>query len=57
MREATQFPRFTDDEMAQRHAKVNALMDEAGVEALLFYAAGSKYAAEVYWLTDWPGGA
>jgi len=57
MRDSSQFPRFTDDEMAQRHAKVHALMDEAGVQAILFYTAGSKYAAEVYWLTDWPGGA
>jgi len=56
MREPSQFPRFTNDEMAQRHAKVHTLMDEAGVQALLFYTAGSKYAAEVYWLTDWPGG-
>ena len=56
MRDSSQFPRFTDDEMAQRHGKVQALMDVTGVEAILFYTAGSKYAAEVYWLTDWPGG-
>ncbi len=36
MRDPSQFPRFTDDEMAQRHAKVHALMDETGVEAILF---------------------
>jgi len=56
MRDSSQFPRFSRDEMADRHAKVEQLMDEGGVEAVLFYTAGSKYAAEVYWLTDWPGG-
>jgi Xaa-Pro aminopeptidase len=55
MRDRSQFPRFTDEEMLARHASVQALMDHAGVEALLVYGAG-RFASEVYWLTDWPGG-
>jgi Xaa-Pro dipeptidase len=54
MREATQFPRFTAAEMAQRHARVNELMDTEGVQALLLYGSG-RFASEIYWLTDWPG--
>lgn len=41
--------------MAGRHARVRALMDEAGVQALLLYGAG-HFTSEIYWLTDWPGG-
>jgi len=41
--------------MASRHAKVKTLIDEAGVQGLLVYGSG-RFASEVYWLTDWPGG-
>lgn len=41
--------------MAARHASVRKLMDETGLEALLVYGAG-RFASEIYWLTDWPGG-
>ena len=54
MREASQFPRFSDAEMARRHAKAEAFMDAQGVDALLVFGAG-RFASEVYWLTDWPG--
>ena len=55
MRERVQFPHFSDDEMTARHRSAAALMDESGLDALLVYGAG-RYASEVYWLTDWPGG-
>jgi Xaa-Pro aminopeptidase len=55
MRDASKFPRFSDDEMASRRLKALALMDEAGADALLVYGTG-RFAPEVYWLTDWPGG-
>ncbi|MEE8516620.1 MAG: Xaa-Pro peptidase family protein [Alphaproteobacteria bacterium] len=48
------YPRFSDAEIASRHAKVHALMDEAKIEALLLYGTG-RFAKEIYWLTDWPG--
>jgi Xaa-Pro aminopeptidase len=55
MRDRSQFPAFSDDEMAARHNSVAKLMDEANLDALLLYGAG-RYASEIYWLTDWPGG-
>ena len=55
MREPSEFPRFSDPEMAARHASVRALMDQANLDAVLVYGAG-RFASEIYWLTDWPGG-
>src|ERR1051326_5731796 len=55
MRERSQFVTFSDAELAARHKSVNALLQEKGVDAVLVYGAG-RYASEVYWLTDWPGG-
>lgn len=55
MRESSEFPRFSKDEMASRHASVRKLMDQSGVHALLLYGSG-RYASEIYWLSDWPGG-
>lgn len=54
MRQRSDFPTFSDEEMAARHQRVEALMEEAGVEALLVYGTG-RFASEIYWLTDWPG--
>ena len=54
MPERSQYPRFSDAEIAARHAKVHALMDEAKIDALLLYGTG-RFANEIYWLTDWPG--
>lgn len=50
----TEYPRFSDGEIAARHAKVHALMDEARIDALMLYGTG-RFANEIYWLTDWPG--
>src|SRR3989338_7580067 len=55
MRESSQFPRFSKSEMSSRHAKVRELMGQTGVQFVLVYGAG-RYASEIYWLTDWPGG-
>lgn len=55
MREAKDFPRFSNEELAARHKSVYALMEELKAEALLVYGAG-RFSSEVYWLTDWPGG-
>jgi Xaa-Pro aminopeptidase len=55
MRERSQFPQFSDAEISSRHASAMALLDQSGVEALLVYGAG-RFASEIYWLTDWPGG-
>ena len=53
MRSRSEFPRFSAQEMAERHKNVHALMDEAQVDGLLAYGTG-RYASEIYWLTDWP---
>lgn len=50
----SEYPTFSDGEIASRHAKVDALMDEARIDALLLYGTG-RFANEIYWLTDWPG--
>ena len=55
MRDASQFPRFSGSEMADRHERVAALMDEQGLDAILFFGVG-QFNTDVYWLTDWPGG-
>ncbi len=54
MREASQFPRFSPPEMAQRHARVHELINAARLQAILVYGTG-RFASEIYWLTDWPG--
>ncbi|MDX1485201.1 MAG: Xaa-Pro peptidase family protein [Alphaproteobacteria bacterium] len=54
MRVAEDFPRFSGPEMAQRHAKVAALMEVEGVDALLAFGSG-RFSSEIYWLSDWPG--
>jgi Xaa-Pro aminopeptidase len=55
MRQRADFPTFSDQEMKERHKRIEALMDEPGVEALLVYGTG-RFSSEIYWLTDWPGG-
>ncbi|MGH7770756.1 MAG: M24 family metallopeptidase [Candidatus Binatia bacterium] len=55
MRDRSAFQRFSEEEMAGRHTKVQELMGQGGVRALLVYGAG-RFASEIYWLTDWPGG-
>jgi Xaa-Pro aminopeptidase len=55
MRDRSQFPNFSDAEMASRHDTVMALVDQSNVDGLLVYGTG-RFASEIYWLTDWPGG-
>ncbi len=55
MRDAAQFPRFSESEMADRHQRVAALMDGQNLDAILFFGTG-RFSTDVYWLTDWPGG-
>jgi Xaa-Pro dipeptidase len=47
------YPRFTDAEMARRWEAVTAVMEGAGVDALLVYGA-DRAGAAVQWLTQWP---
>jgi Xaa-Pro aminopeptidase len=53
MRQRSDYPTFSDEEMAKRHRSIQALMDREGVDALLVYGTG-RYSSDVYWLTDWP---
>lgn len=53
MRQRSDYPTFSDQEMARRHSAIQTLMEQEGVDALLVYGAG-RYASDVYWLTDWP---
>jgi Xaa-Pro aminopeptidase len=53
MRRRSDFPTFSDAEMAQRYSSVEGLMEEEKVDALLVYGTG-RYASDIYWLTDWP---
>jgi Xaa-Pro dipeptidase len=53
MRQRSDYPTFSDQEMARRHKAIHALMDQEGVDALLLYGTG-RYSSDVYWLTDWP---
>lgn len=54
MRQRSDYPTFSDAELAGRHAATYTLMEQEGVDALLVYGSG-RYASEFYWLTDWPG--
>ncbi|HWO41916.1 MAG TPA: M24 family metallopeptidase, partial [Candidatus Eisenbacteria bacterium] len=53
MRQRSDFPTFSEQEMQARHKTVEALMEQENVEGLLVYGAG-RYASDIYWLTDWP---
>lgn len=55
MRDASQFPRFSEPEMADRHRRVAAFMEDQKLDAVLFYGTG-RFTTDVYWLSDWPGG-
>ena len=55
MRDASQFPRFSNAEMASRHQRVMSLIQENDLDAILFFGNG-PFANDIYWLTDWPGG-
>jgi len=53
MRQRSDYPIFSDREIATRHQTVYRLMEQENVDALLIYGAG-RYASDVYWLSDWP---
>jgi Xaa-Pro dipeptidase len=53
MRQRSDYPIFSDAEIERRHKVVYGLMDQEGVDAILFYGSG-RYASDVYWLSDWP---
>lgn len=53
MRQRQDYPTFSDEELERRHRAVYALMEQDGVDAMLFYGSG-RYASDIYWLSDWP---
>jgi len=53
MRQRSDFPTFSDQEMAARHKTIQNLIEQEGLDALLLYGNG-RFSSEVYWLTDWP---
>src|SRR5690348_5188719 len=53
MRQRSDYPVFSDQEMARRHQTINELMTQGQVDALLIYGSG-RYSSDVYWATDWP---
>ncbi|MPZ77294.1 MAG: M24 family metallopeptidase [Deltaproteobacteria bacterium] len=53
MRQRSDYPTFSDEEIARRHQTIYNLMDQEKVDALLVYGSG-RYASDVYWLSDWP---
>ena len=53
MRRRSDYPTFTDAEIERRHKAVYGLMEQEGVDAVLFYGSG-RYASDIYWLSDWP---
>jgi Xaa-Pro dipeptidase len=53
MRQRSDYPTFSDQELARRHKAIYSLMDQEGLDALLVYGTG-RYSSDVYWLTDWP---
>jgi Xaa-Pro aminopeptidase len=53
MRQRSDYPTFSDAEIDHRHKAVYTLMENEGVDAVLFYGSG-RYASDIYWLSDWP---
>jgi Xaa-Pro dipeptidase len=53
MRQRSDYPTFSDEELNRRHKAVYGLMDQEGVDAILVYGSG-RYASDIYWLSDWP---
>lgn len=53
MRQRSDYPTFTDDELNRRHQAFYGLMEQEGVDAALVYGSG-RYASDIYWLSDWP---
>jgi Xaa-Pro aminopeptidase len=53
MRQRQDYPTFSDQELERRHRVIYQLMEQEGVDAMLFYGTG-RYASDIYWLSDWP---
>jgi len=53
MRQRSDYPTFSDEEIVRRHQATYNLMDQEKVDALLVYGSG-RYASDVYWMSDWP---
>jgi Xaa-Pro dipeptidase len=53
MRHRSDYPTFSNQEIARRHQAIYGLMEQEAVDALLIYGSG-RYASDVYWLSDWP---
>jgi Xaa-Pro aminopeptidase len=53
MRQRTDYPTFSDQEIERRHKAVDNLMEQEGLDAALIYGSG-RYASDIYWLSDWP---
>ncbi|HUK40436.1 MAG TPA: M24 family metallopeptidase [Candidatus Acidoferrales bacterium] len=53
MRRRSDYPTFSDQEMARRHQAFYNLMEQEAVDAVFIYGSG-RYSSDVYWLTDWP---
>ena len=53
MRQRSDYPTFSDQEMARRHQAFYGLMERESLDAVLVYGTG-RYSSDVYWLTDWP---
>ncbi len=47
------YPRFSDAEMARRRAAIEHLLDEAGLDHLV-YCGANRFGSAVQWLTGWP---
>ena len=53
MRQRSDYPTFSDAEISRRHKAIYTLMEQEGLDGLLFYGSG-RYASDIYWLSDWP---
>ncbi len=47
------YPRFSDAEMARRRAAIESVLDEAGLDHLV-YCGANRFGSAVQWLTGWP---
>jgi Xaa-Pro dipeptidase len=47
------YPRFSDAEMARRRTAIETLLDEAGLDHLV-YCGANRFGSAVQWLTGWP---
>ncbi len=53
MRQRSDYPTFSDEELNRRHKAFYTLMEQEGVDAALIYGSG-RYSSDIYWLSDWP---